>query len=153
MTSHTDYGKGMADDLTLRPGADRKHSTGFTAEERDRYIRELEASRDPAYENTSGQGNLAVIPDGVRGWNWGAFSLTWIWGASNSVWISFLAFIPYFGILWSIVLGVKGNEWAWRSKKWNSVDAFRNTQDKWNTAGIIVFVVAILISFFAFAYW
>jgi len=29
----------------------------------------------PAAENTSGQGRLAVIPEEIRGWNWGAFLL------------------------------------------------------------------------------
>ena len=29
-------------------------------------------------ENTSGLGSSAVVPEGIRGWNWGAFLLGWI---------------------------------------------------------------------------
>ena len=33
-----------------------------------------------AAEDTSGQGDAALIPEKLRGWNWGAFLLSWIWG-------------------------------------------------------------------------
>ena len=67
-----------------------------------------------AEENTSGQGTLAVVPEEIRGWNWGAFLLHWMWGIGNNVWIGLLAIIPYAGIIMAIVLGVKGTEWAWQ---------------------------------------
>jgi hypothetical protein len=96
-------------------------------------------------ENTSGQGELATVPEEVKGWSWGAFVLTWIWVIFNSVWIAFLCFIPFFCLVWAFVLGVKGNEWAWRNKKWDSIEHFKNTQRSWNIAGIIVFVISILV--------
>jgi hypothetical protein len=96
-------------------------------------------------DNTSGQGDLAVIPDEIRGWNWGAFVLTWIWGAVNSVWIAFLVWIPVFGFIWCFFLGAKGNEWAWRKKKWDSIEHFKRTQRNWNIAGLILFVVWLII--------
>jgi hypothetical protein len=96
-------------------------------------------------ENTSGQGKLAIVPKEVKGWSWGAFVLTWIWGVCNGVLISLLCLIPFFGFAWAIVLGVQGNEWAWRNKKWDSIDQFKNTQGKWNIAGIIVFVISIVV--------
>jgi hypothetical protein len=97
--------------------------------------------------NTSGQGELATVPEEVKGWSWGAFVLTWIWGIFNKVWLAFLMFIPFplFGLAWAIVLGIKGNEWAWRNKKWDSIEHFKSTQKKWNTAGIIVFVVSVVV--------
>jgi hypothetical protein len=99
-------------------------------------------------ENTSGQGESAIVPEEVKGWNWGAFALTWIWGIFSQVWIAFLVFIPFplFGLAWAIVLGVKGNEWAWRKKKWDSVEHFKNTQRPWNIAGIVVFAVGVIAS-------
>ena len=97
-------------------------------------------------ENTSGQGKLAIVPEEIKGWSWGAFGLTWIWGICNSVWIALLCFIPYFGFVWAIVLGVKGKEWAWRNKKWDSIEHFKNTQRCWNIAGIVVFAIAIAIA-------
>ena len=79
-------------------------------------------------ENTSGHGSQAVIPREIGGWNWGAFLLNWIWAIGNSVWIGLLALVPYAGFVMAIVLGVKGNEWAWRYKRWDSVEHFRRTQ-------------------------
>jgi hypothetical protein len=95
-------------------------------------------------ENTSGQGESAIVPEEVKGWSWGAFVLTWIWGVCNGVLIALLCFIPVFGIAWAFVLGVKGNEWAWRNKKWDSIEQFKNTQRSWNIAGIILFAIAMV---------
>ena len=95
-------------------------------------------------ENTSGQGELATVPEEVKGWSWGAFVLTWIWGIFNSVWIALLCFIPFFSLVWAIVLGVKGNEWAWRNKKWDSIEHFKSTQRPWNIAGIVLFAISMV---------
>jgi hypothetical protein len=88
--------------------------------------------------NTSGQGYSAIVPPEIKGWNWGAFSLTWLWGISNRVWISFFALIPFplIGIAMMIILGMKGSEWAWQSKEWDSIEQFRNSQRKWKFWGI-----------------
>jgi DNA-directed RNA polymerase subunit RPC12/RpoP len=103
-----------------------------------------------ATENTSGQGKLAVVPQEIKGWNWGAFLLGIIWGACNNVWWSLLLFIPYFDIVWVFVMGIKGSEWAWRSKKWDSIEHFKKTQKKWRDWGIGLTVVVILIWFILF---
>jgi uncharacterized membrane protein YvbJ len=94
-------------------------------------------------ENSSGQGESAIVPEEVKGWSWAGFGLTWIWGVFNGVLISLLVLIPFpfFSLAWAIVLGVKGNEWAWRNKKWNSVEHFKNTQRPWNIAGIVIFAI------------
>lgn len=94
-----------------------------------------------ATENTSGQGKQAVVPQGIKGWNWGAFLLTLIWGAYHNVWWALLMFIPYVGIIVPIVFGVKGNEWAWQKKRWNSIEHFKRTQRKWAWWGLGVVVV------------
>ncbi len=95
-------------------------------------------------ENTSGQGESATVPEEVKGWSWGAFGLTWIWGVFNGVLISLLCLIPVFAIVWAFVLGVKGNEWAWRNKKWDSIEHFKSTQRPWNIAGIVIFAIWIV---------
>lgn len=95
----------------------------------------------PVAGNTSGQGSVAVIPEEIRGWNWGAFFLNWIWGIGNSVWIALLALIPYAGFIMAIVLGIKGSEWAWQKKKWDSVEHFKRTQSTWAKWGIGLVVV------------
>ena len=96
-------------------------------------------------ENTSGLGELATVPEEVKGWNWGAFVLTWIWGICNGVLIALLSLIPLFNFIWAFVLGVKGNEWAWRNKKWDSVEHFKSTQRSWNIAGIVLFAISIVV--------
>ncbi|OGY25956.1 MAG: hypothetical protein A2Z24_02455 [Candidatus Woykebacteria bacterium RBG_16_44_10] len=96
-----------------------------------------------AQGNTSGQGSGAVVPEEVKGWSWGAFFLNWIWGIGNSVWVGLLALVPYVGFIMSIVLGIKGREWAWQAKHWESVEQFKKTQHKWDLWGIIVVLVLI----------
>jgi hypothetical protein len=99
------------------------------------------AVRDIALgENTSGMGKAATIPDGVAGWSWGAFLLNWIWAIGNSTWIGLLAIVPYVGLIFSIMLGIKGREWAWRNKRWDSVEHFQRVQRKWTMWSLIIIV-------------
>ena len=102
-------------------------------------------STDPS-GNTSGQGSSASVPEEVKGWSWGAFLLTWIWAIGNSVWIGLLALVPYVGFIMSIVLGIKGREWAWQAKRWDSVKHFNKVQRNWAIAGLILLVVVIAIT-------
>ena len=91
-------------------------------------------------ENTSGMGKAARIPEGVSGWSWGAFLLNWIWAIGNSTWIGLLAIIPYVGFVVAIILGIKGREWAWRNKRWDSVEHFQRVQRKWTMWSLILTV-------------
>ncbi len=86
---------------------------------------------------TSGKGKDAVIPEEIRGFNTGAFLMNWIWGIGNNVWIALLALIPIppMGLVMAIILGIKGNEWAWQSRTWNSVEHFKKTQRTWMWVG------------------
>lgn len=101
----------------------------------------LEGSFDPR----SGKGDLSEFPQELKGWSWGAFMLGWIWGAFNSVWISFLVFIPFFNWVWVFVLGLKGKEWAWRKRQWESVEEFKRVQKKWNAWGLGFFIFNVVI--------
>jgi Tfp pilus assembly major pilin PilA len=78
------------------------------------------------------------IPDGVRGWSWGAFLLNWIWAIGNKTWIGLLALIPYVGLIMAIVLGIKGREWAWKNKEWASLEEFNRVQRQWSKWAVIV---------------
>jgi hypothetical protein len=97
------------------------------------------------YQNTSGQGEFAVLPEELRGWNWGAFFLTWIWGAFNNVWIALLVFVPVASYVMPFVLGFKGNEWAWKNKRWEGVHHFREVQRKWAIGGLIYWLALFLV--------
>lgn len=89
-----------------------------------------------------------TIPEGIKGWSWGAFFLTWIWAIGNRTWIGLLALIPYVGIVMAFILGIKGREWAWKNKQWESVEHFNRVQKKWSFWGITIvlgiFVIGIL---------
>ncbi|MDJ0796968.1 MAG: hypothetical protein QNJ51_09055 [Calothrix sp. MO_167.B12] len=93
--------------------------------------------------NTSGQGKNSIVPDEVKGWNWAAFLIGFIWAIGNNVWIGLLCLVPYFGVVMFFVLGFKGNEWAWRSRRWESVKAFRNNQRTWTITAVIIDVLFI----------
>nr|WP_322112028.1 serine/threonine-protein kinase [Aerosakkonema funiforme] len=92
--------------------------------------------------NNSGQGRLldssVPVPDEIKGWNWGAFLLPWIWPLTNNVWIGLLCWIPQIGWLMAIALGARGNEWAWKSKKWRSIEHFKAHQRGWAIAGLFI---------------
>lgn len=83
----------------------------------------------------------AEIPADADRWNWGAFLLTWIWGIGNSTFISLLVFVPFFGILiMPFVLGAKGSAWAWRNRRWDSVEHFKRVQRSWSIWGAAVWI-------------
>ena len=73
-------------------------------------------------------------------WNWGAFLLNWIWGLGNSTYIALLMFVPFVNIAMPFVLGFRGNEWAWRNRKWDSLEQFKSVQKKWAIWGLIVWL-------------
>jgi hypothetical protein len=102
--------------------------------------------------NDSGSPN-AVLPDELKGWNWGAFLLGPVWGLFNRVWFALvlaviwiLPFLPQWtaaplvfgGLALIVYLGLKGNELAWRARRWDSVDQFRRVQQSWATWGLLV---------------
>lgn len=106
-------------------------------------------------ENTSGMGAQAQVPPEVRGWNWGAFFFNWIWGLFNNTLIALLTLVPCVGWVMAFILGAKGSEWAWRNKRWESVERFKQVQRNWAWAGLglmlfwVLFAVGMV--FFTFA--
>lgn len=94
-------------------------------------------------ENSSGQGSAATVPAEVDRWNWGAFLLNWIWGIGNNTFIALLMFIPLVNIVMMFVLGAKGSSWAWRNKKWESLEQFKAIQRKWTKWALIVYAAFI----------
>ena len=102
-----------------------------------------------AVTNTSGQGAASVVPPEIMGWSWGGFFLNWIWGIFNGVYIALLALIPFVNLVMIFVLGIKGREWAWRNKKWESIEHFKQTQKTWAIAGLIVWILCFIPVVFA----
>jgi hypothetical protein len=120
-----------------------------------------------AEENRSGSGGAAAVSAGLPRWNWGAFLLGWIWALGNRVWIGLIgiafwavAFVPsennatyltgvVLQVVWSFALGLEGNKWAWRNKRWDSLEHFKRTQRAWAWWGlwvsIALFVIGIIL--------
>lgn len=90
------------------------------------------------------QGN---VPEGVKGWSWGAFLLGGFWAIGNRTWIGLLCFVPFIGFIFAIILGIKGREWAWKNKKWQDLDHFNRVQREWSRLGILwLFFIIIWLS-------
>lgn len=100
-------------------------------------------------------GMMQPAPPAAYGLSWGAFFLTPFWAIANQVWIGllwFLFWVPYIGLL--IQFGImfyllfKGSELAWRSGRyWRSTDEFAQVQGAWNSWGIGLFVVNVVLLF------
>ncbi|MYN19521.1 zinc-ribbon domain-containing protein [Rugamonas sp. FT107W] len=110
------------------------------------------AKLDPAqaYAPSPAANPLPVaLPDGVKGWSWGAFLLNWIWAIGNRTWIGLLAIIPYVGIVVAFWLGFKGREMAWKNGQWESIEHFNRVQKKWSRWGVGLTLGAMLVGILA----
>jgi len=79
-----------------------------------------------------------TVPEEILGWNWGAFLMPWLWMWPNQVWYGLFCFMPNVWWLMAIALGAKGNEWAWKSRRWRSIEQFKAHQRGWAIAGILI---------------
>lgn len=91
-------------------------------------------------------------PAEVVGWNWGAFQLSLFWAAAMNRWGWFAAILVahpltcgLFGLVAAIHLGMKGNELAWESRQWQSVEHFLDTQRVWNAWGKGLFIASVIL--------
>ena len=89
--------------------------------------------------------------DYTKDFNWGAYIGTWLWGLFNksykTLWILLLGFTPW-GPYYQLYCGLKGNEWAFKNKQWNDVEAFNKSQEKQSTIFAILFLVGLPIIYF-----
>ncbi|NET57537.1 MAG: protein kinase [Symploca sp. SIO2E6] len=125
----------------------------------------------PALVNNSGCGKLfdesVKVPAEIAGWNWGAFWLPGFWCLSNQVWLGLIAWVDIsfitlpltLGLTWpivGIVLGIKGNEWAWKSRRWQSIKDFKRHQRGWafvswliisSLVGLLLLILVLILIF------
>ena len=118
-----------------------------------------------AFANNSGQGPGTPVPPELQGWCWSGFLLTWIWCIPHAAWTGLVvtlvagflgqimtrvAHIPIpLGLIGPIYCGLKGNEWAWQGRRWESIQQFRETQRVWVIWGIVIVAVGIVIGIIA----
>lgn len=147
------------DDRRMPPYARREQpdirDTGHTAEADGRpdadefYGRDSDPAARQEEEELNDSGTPeAQLPQELQGYNWGALLLGPIWGVGNRTWVATILFaiwfipIPAIGlplyVFGALYLGSHANRWAWRSKKWMSIEHFRRTQQNWVFWGFIV---------------
>ena len=101
------------------------------------------------------------IPHEIKKWNWAAFLMPAVWGLFSGVPYTVVlfgtAFLPpmvQFAIMAvvSVYLGAKGNEHAWRGKKWRSTEHFLAFQKQWTSWAVklTVAVIALLLLYVLF---
>lgn len=93
--------------------------------------------------------NSDETPQEIQRWNWSAFILGPIWGVVHGLWWTILGFMPLlpvptlrtlgFVVLIGVmlILGLKGNEMAWRARQWESAEKFLAVQQRWATWSIV----------------
>jgi hypothetical protein len=90
----------------------------------------------------------------LNSWNWGAFFFGWLWGIFNGVYWPLVVLIPYVGwcalLIVNIVLGIKGNAWAWKGRYWKDFNHFKRVQKSWAMWALYVFIAVVVISITVF---
>ena len=102
-----------------------------------------------APQGVTSMAGVTAVPPGIQGWSWGAFLFNWIWGIFNGTWLALLCLIPIVGFVMAFVLGFKGREWAWRNKKWESVEHFQRVQRAWSAWAVALTAGTFLIGILA----
>ncbi len=141
--------------MTAAPSAEENLSVSAEAPVQGSPVGAVEAAPAGVVPTVGAAGaNGSELPDELRGWNWGAFLLTWIWAIAHKTWIGLLSLvgglIPFVGpvivlVMW-IMLGLKGNEWAWKNRKFASVEEFKEVQKKWAIWGLVLFIISIVLT-------
>ena len=102
--------------------------------------------------NDSGSGTSAAIPDEIKGFNWGACLLGPVWGVFHNSWFALLSIIPVLNFISGPICGIKGNEWAWQNRKWQSVEQFKQVQHEWVIAAKrTLWVIIVLLALYLIA--
>ncbi len=92
------------------------------------------------------------LPAELHRWSWAAFLMNWVWGIAHNVWIALLMFIPFVNFFMVIYLGIKGNELAWKNRKFESVEQFKQVQKMWTYWGIGITGIGLLFTFLMWSF-
>jgi hypothetical protein len=121
----------------------------------------------PPAANSSGTGRKAELPVELKGDNVGAWALWFIWWLPHRAWwqalCGFVIVVPAVAVAvglevrsWVISIpgfivaawfSKRGNEWAWRNRKWESIDHFRRVQRIWTYWGVAFFIISLVFVF------
>ncbi|MFC4653167.1 hypothetical protein ACFO26_09655 [Lactococcus nasutitermitis] len=88
-------------------------------------------------------------------WNWGAFSMPLVFGIAHRSYLGLLVLlgmVPFigwiFGFVWMIVFGINAEKWTLNNldNHYRDEEEFRKIMDTWNLAGIVVFIIGVVIA-------
>lgn len=103
--------------------------------------------------NTSGMGGGQPMPPESQNYNWAGCLPCGIFAFMNGamMWGLITVVASFFvGSLASLILVIKGNEFAWQHRRFDSIQQFRETMDAWNYWGRIYFFVSLVLSVLGF---
>lgn len=103
-----------------------------------------------------------AVPAEIINWNWAAFLLSPLWVIAMRRWgwfwfftccvvvswilhdvvmcgMGFYGFLVYLGC--ASYLGVKGNQLAWKTRRWRGADDFNRAQLKWSNFAVFLYVI------------
>ncbi|MFI3265695.1 MAG: FHA domain-containing protein [Rikenellaceae bacterium] len=87
---------------------------------------------------------VAAEPKNLNSWSWGGFLFGWLWAVCNGIYWPLVVLIPIVGwlsaIVINIILGIKGNRWAWENRTWMDAAHFERAQHQWAVAGLVIFI-------------
>jgi serine/threonine protein kinase len=117
-------------------GGDRKieESQSLSPETSQSVSPDLSPETLPEYQSSK------EVPQQVKGWNWGAAILPGLWCFSNNIWLGLFAWVGFLinlnlGLfMWvtiGLIFGMVGNELAWKSRDWLSIEDFKKHQRGW----------------------
>ncbi len=81
----------------------------------------------------------------LKGWNWGAFFLNWIWALNHKYMLGLLALVPCVGFVMAIYMGIKGNQIAWESGRFATLEEMKKCQKVWMMWGLGIFAVGCIL--------
>lgn len=86
------------------------------------------------------------VPAKAMGWSWAAFLWGPIWAIGNKVWSGLLILLPVIGVIFLIILAIKGKKKSWEKGNWKDIDHFVKVQKRWVKIWLILFLINILVS-------
>jgi len=83
------------------------------------------------------------MPSELQGFAWAAFLWGGVWAIAYRVWIGLFAFVPIFGPIMNVVLGMRGAEWAYKKGAIPDVASYKRAQRNWVIAWAVLSLVAV----------
>lgn len=118
---------------------------------------ELDAERDAELQRKKPHASSSYTPEPEKlGFSWGAFGLTGLWllfhGKVGMFFVLLvLSFIPIIGQVIVFVMalnyGFNGRSIAWDHGNYRSIEELKQGEMGWDVAGIVVFILMIVIAF------